>query len=73
MSEFIKHVAGEFNEADLTQSCIMCGEEIENYQGASWPSGQEPPKGWAAGVIYRKKGFPTVTQTTEPKKFKACS
>lgn len=62
---FIKHHTGELDES-MMQRCIFCGEVISDYRNVMYPKEQGPPKGFAAGDIYVRKGNPKITTTIEP-------
>jgi len=57
------HVVGE--QDGLVQCCVICGEEICNYENASVPIGQSLPF-WNPGDIYIGGKNPTVFVTTRP-------
>lgn len=48
---YVEHTVVDMDES-MIQNCVICGEEIFNYQNAMYPSGSPPPKGFAAGQIY---------------------
>lgn len=63
---YTKHIAGEMGE-DLIQYCVICGEEVANYQKTMYPAGSPPPSGWAPGELYiSDQGNPKIFTTIEP-------
>lgn len=59
---YIRHIAGEYDEVEKKQFCVICGFVICDYSNAMWPNGQPPPKGWGEGELY-------VSKATNPQSF----
>ena len=72
-TKFIEHTVIEIDET-MIQRCVICGAVIDDYSNSMWPLEQGPPKGYAAGNIYRSEnGFITTVQEYLPKNIEVIS
>jgi len=61
-----KHIVSDIN-SDGIQRCILCGEEIYNSNGLSYPAGQPAPQGFPPGELYISEDTnPRITTNKEP-------
>ncbi len=68
---FIKHYVNDMDES-MIQSCIYCGEVINDYRGVMYEIAFGPPKGFGAGDIFIKDGFPKCITSIVPIDFRPC-
>lgn len=68
----VRHVVSEME--NLIQRCVICGEEIFNYQGGMWDGEGGAPTGFAAGELFVQGKNPTsFTQMPPDGDFVECS
>lgn len=70
----IRHFLGPYNAFTNTQSCVMCGQIIHNYQGVIYAPNEDGStviqKGWIEGEHFVTSGNPTIFNSTSPPKDK---
>ncbi len=59
------HHVNDMDES-MVQNCIFCGETIIDYRETMVLEGSEPIKGFAAGDIYIRAGFPKILLPEPP-------